>query len=57
MMTYKVTYIEKSIHGTHDGFAIVEAESPVYAERAVKDSARIEGVRRLVNDVTRMENA
>jgi hypothetical protein len=57
MNTYKVTYMEKSIHGTYDGFAIVEAESKVDAYDAVKDSARMEGVRRLVNGITRMENA
>ena len=57
MSTYKVTYMEKSIHGEYDGFAIVEAESKTDAYTVVKDSARIEGVRRLVNDVTRIDNA
>ena len=57
MITYKVTYMEKSIYGEYDGFAIVEAESWLDAVGVVKDSARLEGVKRLVSDVTRMENA
>lgn len=52
MMTYKVTYIED---GTHEGYAIVESPSRLEAGLVVTDSAKMEGVKRLLTSITRVE--